>query len=139
VAITARTTELVELALPEATATDAEVVAAQAVVREIPIAAPLREYVARLVLATHPGSDTAPANVRSFVEVGASPRGALAVILAAKSRALLAGEPNVRRADIEAVFRSALEHRMILSFRGEAEGITARAVLDAVWKETPVL
>jgi MoxR-like ATPase len=108
-------------------------------VREIPIARPLREYVARLVSATHPEHVHATKDVRAFVEYGASPRAAIALILGAKAHALLAGEPNVRRADIEAVFRTALIHRVILNFRGEAEGVSVQSLLDQVWKETPVL
>ena len=61
------------------------------------------------------------------------------MIVGAKAHALLAGEPNVRRSDLEAVFRPALVHRVILNFRGEAEGITVPGLLDQVWKETPVL
>jgi MoxR-like ATPase len=139
VAITERNTERVGLRLPEPVASAEEVISAQTVVREIPIARPLREYVARLVSATHPEHVHATKDVRAFVEYGASPRAAIALILGAKAHALLAGEPNVRRADIEAVFRTALIHRVILNFRGEAEGVSVRSLLDQVWKETPVL
>ena len=139
VAIAERNTEGDGAALPKPVASSEEVLSAQAVVREIPIAEPLRQYVARLVLATHPGSEHAPKDVASLVEYGASPRAAIAIILGAKAHALLAGEPNVRRADIEAVFRPALVHRVILSFKGEAEGVSVATLLEQVWKETPVL
>ncbi|MDD5264177.1 MAG: AAA family ATPase [Candidatus Bipolaricaulis sp.] len=139
IAIVERATEGNGVALPESVATAADVLSAQSVVREIPIAQPLREYVARLVLATHPDNRYAPKDVRSFVEYGASPRAAIAIILGAKAHALLAGEPNVRRADIESVFPLALGHRLILSFRGEAEGVAVAALLGRVWEETPVL
>ncbi len=139
VEITERNTEGGGLVLPAPVATAPEVLAAQAVVREIPIAEPLRQYVARLVFATHPTSEHAPKDVKAFVEYGASPRAAIAVILGAKAHALLAGEPNVRKADLEAVFRPALVHRVIRNFKGEAEGVSVAALLDQVWKETPVL
>ena len=138
-AITARNTEGDGPALPSPVVSEHEVCAAQELVRDIPIARPLREYVARLVLATHPESPLAPAEVRSFVEYGASPRAAVACILGAKAHALLAGEPNVRTVDIEAVFPLAFAHRVILSFRGEAEGISVPPLLARVWKETAVL
>jgi MoxR-like ATPase len=137
--ITERNTECAGLVLPKPVASTGEVLSAQAVVREIPIASPLRQYVSRLVLATHPESEHAPKDVKSFVEYGASPRAAIAVVLGAKAHALLAGEPNVRRADIEAVFRPALVHRVILNFRGEAQGVSVPSLLEQVWKETPVL
>ncbi len=139
VAITERNAEGGGVALPQPVASADDVLSAQAVVREVPIAQPLREYVARLVLATHPEGGHAPKDVRSFVEYGASPRAAIATILGAKAHALLADEPNVRRADIEAVFPLALVHRVILSFRGEAEGVSVPALLRRVWEETPIL
>ena len=138
-AITERNTESAGLTLPKPVASAEEILSAQAVVREIPIAWPLRQYVSRLVLATHPESEHAPKDVKSFVEYGASPRAAIAVILGAKAHALLAGEPNVRKVDIEAVFRPALVHRVILNFRGEAEGVSVSTLLEQAWKETPVL
>ncbi|MDD4903379.1 MAG: AAA family ATPase [Candidatus Bipolaricaulis sp.] len=139
VAITERNTEHVGHWLPKPVATAEDVLSAQSVAREIPIARPLREYIARLVFATHPEHGQAPKDIRSFVEYGASPRAAIALILGAKAHALLAGEPNVRRADIEAVFRPALVHRVILNFKGEAEGVSVSSLLDQVWEETPIL
>ncbi len=134
-----RNTESGGIALPKPVASADDVLSAQAVVREIPIAQPLRQYVARLVLATHPDSAQAPKDVRSFVEYGASPRAAIATILGAKAHALLAGEPNVRRTDIESVLPLAFVHRILLSFRGEAEGVAVAALLRRVWEETSVL
>jgi len=137
--IAKRTTEGEGIRLPEPVATAADVLTARDVVREIPIAEGLRDYVARLVLATHPGSAHAPAKVREFVEYGGSPRGAIATILAAKAHAFLAGEVNVRPSDIESVFLPALTHRIILNFRGEAEGIRVGELLSDVWENVPAL
>jgi len=139
VEISRRNTEGEGLKLPQPVAGKAEVLAAQRVVREIPVGEGLRRYVSRLVLATHPSTPNAPSRVRSFVEYGASPRGAIALILAAKARAFLAGAPNVRRADIESVFLPALVHRLILSFKGEAEGIRTESLLRDVWEQTPLV
>jgi len=135
VEITSRNTEGEGIRLPDPVAGADDIVLARRAVREIPIAAGLREYVARLVLATHPIDESAPAMVRDYVEYGASPRGALAVILAAKAHAFLCGEPNVRPADIEAVFGMALGHRLVLNFRGEAEGIPPADLLSDVWNK----
>jgi len=137
--IATRTTEGSGIRLPEPVASAEDVLKARDVVREIPIAEGLRDYVARLVLATHPGSAHAPAKVREFVEYGASPRGAIAAILAAKAHAFLAGEVNVRPSDIEEVFIPALAHRIILNFRGEAEGIRVGELLSDVWENVPAL
>ncbi len=139
VKITERNTEGEGLTLPQPVAGAAEVLTAQRVIREIPIAEELRRYIGRLVLATHPRNPHAPTAVKEFVEYGASPRAAIALVLGAKAHAFLAGEPNVRRADIEVVFLSALVHRVIPNFKGEAEGIAVSDLLAQVFKETPVV
>jgi len=138
VAIAERNTEGAGVVLPQPVASGDDILRARRVVREMPVAEELRRYVARLVMATHPSNALAPACVRDFVEYGASPRGAIALVLAAKARAFLAGQANVRRSDIEEMFVLALQHRMILNFRGEAEGVRVAGVLDEVWKATSV-
>jgi MoxR-like ATPase len=132
-------TEGDDLLLPGPVATGEEIIKARKVVREVPIAGELRRYVGRLVLATHPYSPHATPKVKDFVEYGASPRSAIALILGAKAHAFLAGEGNVRRSDIEAVFHSALVHRVILNFKGEAEGTEVSELLAEVWEGIPVV
>ena len=139
VSISERNTEGAGIQMPAAVASAEEIVLARQVVREIPLAEALREYVSRLVLATHPTSEQAPPRVREFVEYGGSPRAALALIMGAKAHAFLAGEPNVREADIDAVYRLALTHRLVLNFRGEAEGITPNDLLAEIKKHVRVL
>ncbi len=139
VRITTLNTEAAEIAFPEPAASAEDILAARAVVRDLPIAAGLREYVARLVLATHPESEFAPAMVRDFVQYGASPRAAIAVIRAAKAHAFLSGEVHVRPSDIEAAFLPALNHRIILNFKGEAEGASPTTILREVWQKVAVL
>jgi len=139
VEIAQRNTEEEGLQLPQPVATGEEVLAARRVVRELPIAQELRRYVARLVLATHPESPAAPSSVKEFVEYGASPRAAISLIMGAKAHAFLKGESNVRRADIEVVFLPSLVHRVILNFKGEAEGVEISDLLGEVWRETAVV
>jgi MoxR-like ATPase len=105
--------------------------------RQVPIAAPLTDYVVRLVLATHPEGDGAAAAARRHVRVGVSPRGAQAIVLGAKIRALLEGRLNVAYEDIRSVTLPALRHRLILNFEAEAGGVSADDVLRAVVAETP--
>ena len=139
VRITTINTEAAEIAFPEPAASAEDILIARSVVRDLPIAEGLREYVARLVLATHPESEFAPAMVRDFVQYGASPRAAIAVIRAAKAHAFLSGEVHVRPSDIEAVFLPALNHRIILNFKGEAEGASPTTILREVWQKVAVL
>jgi MoxR-like ATPase len=110
--------------------------------REVPIAPSVREFAINVVLGTHPDSPHAPAQVTQFVRYGSSPRGAQAVVVAAKIRALLAGRYNVALDDIVQVALPALRHRLILNFEGEAEGIApdtlVQAILDKARAESEV-
>lgn len=103
--------------------------------RQIPVASHVSEYVARLLLATHPEQPEASSLVKRYVRYGASPRGAQAIILGAKVNALFNGRYNVAFSDVEAVILPAFRHRLILNFEGEAEGITSDAVIEAILKE----
>ena len=108
-----------------------------ALAREVPIARHVREYAVRVLLATHPDQPAAPAIVRQYIRYGASPRGAQAMILAAKVLALLEGRFNVAFADLRAVALPALRHRVILNVQGEAEGLTTDRVISEVIRATP--
>ncbi len=100
--------------------------------REVVLADHLKRFAARLVMATHPEAEGAPDRVKRFVKWGASPRGAQALILAAKALALTRGRPHVAEEDIRDVAFPTLRHRLILSFEGEAEGVGGDDVLEQV-------
>jgi MoxR-like ATPase len=136
--ITLRNTEGPGMSLPKPVATRDDVLTARRIVRDVPVADSLRAYAVRLVQASRPSDPSAPARVRDFVEYGASPRAAISLILAAKAHALLAGEPNVRPVDIEAMLEPAVVHRLLLNFRGEAEGLTPAELLADIRKEISV-
>jgi len=103
-----------------------------------PVATHLTEYVARLIVATHPESDGATPLVRQYVRYGASPRGAQALILGGKINALLEGRFNVSFEDINAIAANALRHRLVLNFEGIAEGIRPDTVIEDVLQALPV-
>jgi MoxR-like ATPase len=105
--------------------------------RQVPVASHLREHAVALVVATHPESDTAPPPVRRFVRFGASPRGAQALVLAAKAMALLDGRPNVSAADLRAVAPAALRHRLVLGYEATAEGVKPDDLVAAVLTAVP--
>ncbi|MBZ0276258.1 MAG: MoxR family ATPase, partial [Anaerolineae bacterium] len=102
-----------------------------------PVASHVNEYVARLIVATHPDNAAAPQIVKDFVRYGASPRGAQALIIGGKINALLDGRFNVSFDDIAAVAKLALRHRLLLNFEGLAEGVSADAIVDELLKVTP--
>ncbi len=138
VEIARKNTEGQGIILPDPVASREDILAARKVVREVPVGDGLRRFVARLVLATHAETDSSPSIVRDFVEYGASPRAAIAILQAAKAHAFLEGEPNVRVRDIEAVYHAAFVHRILLNFRGDAEGVRVSDVISDVWRRTKV-
>ncbi|OGN88190.1 MAG: AAA family ATPase [Chloroflexi bacterium GWC2_73_18] len=135
VAIVDRTTGSA-VARGEKVATAAQVVAMQRLARSVPIASHVTAYAVSVLAASHPDNERAPELVRQYVRYGGSPRGAQALVLAGKIRALLDSRYNVAIDDVRAVALPSLRHRIILNFEGEAEGIgsdaVVRAILDAV-------
>ena len=110
----------------------ADVLAMQRLARAVPIAPHVTAYAVALLAATHPDQPRAPELVREYVRYGGSPRGAQALVAGAKVRALLDGRSNVAVDDLRAVALPALRHRVILNFEGEAEGITADAIVRMI-------
>jgi MoxR-like ATPase len=101
------------------------------VVRAVPVAPHVQEYVVKLVLATHPESrENALAN--KYIRYGSSPRGAQTLILGGKVRALLDGRYNVSLEDIRALLLPSLRHRIILNFEAQADGRTTDDLLDEI-------
>ncbi len=115
----------------------AAVLAMGTLARQVPVASPVSEYAARLVIATHPESDAASEMVRRYVRYGASPRAAQALVLGGKVTALLAGRYNVAFQDLRAVAPAALRHRVLLNFEAQAEGVSADDVVAEVLKAVP--
>jgi MoxR-like ATPase len=110
------------------------IVALSRLARQIPIADELRRYGIALVLATHPDSEYATESTRRYVRYGSSPRGAQALILAAKVRAILDHRYHVSREDLRAVAHPALRHRIILNFEGQAENVQTDDIIDDALK-----
>jgi MoxR-like ATPase len=109
----------------------------QQLVRQVPVASHVKDYAVRLVLATHPKTDTAAPVTNQYLRFGSSPRGAQCLILAGKVRALTQGRFNVSFEDIQAVAAATLRHRLILNFEAEAEGITTDHIITQVLKDVP--
>lgn len=105
--------------------------------RQVPIASSVTDYVVRLVMATHADNPRATPTVRQYVRYGVSPRGAQAIILGSKIRALMEGRLNVAFDDIRAIAPPALRHRMILNFEAESANVTTDDVLATLIGEVP--
>ena len=112
--------------------TGGETLTARELVREVPIAAHVRQFAATLVMATHPQWEEAPDITRRYIRYGASPRAAQGLVLGAKVLALRAGRFAVSVDDVKSIALPVLRHRVILNFEGEAEGIDADRLLSEV-------
>ncbi len=108
----------------------------QRLVREVPVSRHVQDYAVRLLQATHPGPKALD-QVKRFVKFGSSPRGAQALLLAAKIRALLEGRFAASIDDVKAISLPALRHRVLLNFEGEAEGVKTDDILLAIMKNLP--
>jgi len=113
-----------------------DVLAFRELIREVPIVSHVRDFASAIVMATHPQWEQAPDVARRFVRYGASPRGAQALVLGAKVRALADGRYNVSLEDIKAMAVPALRHRVILNFEGEAEGVDTDTLISRVVADT---
>jgi MoxR-like ATPase len=112
----------------------ARILALSALVRQIPLAPEVKRYAIAVVMATHPEHELASPMTKQFVQYGSSPRGAQAIILGAKLRAILDSRYHVARDDIKAVAPMALRHRIILNFEGQADGVPTDAVIANILK-----
>ncbi|MCM2369936.1 AAA family ATPase [Aporhodopirellula aestuarii] len=99
-------------------------------VRRVPIAEEVGAYAVRLVGATRPDREGTPDFINQWVSWGAGLRAAQTLVIGAKARALLSGNAHVRIEDIQTLAHPALRHRVLLSYKAEAEGMTIEKVID---------
>ena len=106
-------------------------------VRSVPIARPIQDYAVRLMMATHPNSTFSNPLATKYSRCGSSPRGAQAMVVGGKIRALLNNRVYVSCDDIRAVAYGALRHRLLLNFEGEAERIDTDTIIKGILETTP--
>lgn len=99
------------------------------VIREVPIAKPVKEYALKVVMGTHPEIDGAPESTKKYIRFGASPRAAQAIITASRARALMEGRYNVSFEDIKYVAYPSLRHRFFLNFDAMADSVTTDGLI----------
>ncbi len=118
--------------------TRAQVLRIQALARAVPVADSVLRYAVRLVRATRPEDPVCPPSVRPLLAYGASPRASQCIILAAKARAVLDGRTTIRIEDIQTLAAATIAHRLVPSFRAEAEGMDGRKLVERLLAEVPV-
>jgi MoxR-like ATPase len=104
----------------------------QDAVLSIVVAPDVVRHAVAMASATRPGEGRAPELVERFVAWGAGPRASQHLILGAKARAALRGQPHAAIEDVNALAHAVLGHRVLINFQGEAERISARDIVDAV-------
>ncbi len=112
----------------------AEIVAAQELIRRVPVADNVIEFAVRLVNMTRPNANGAPGAatpqfVKDFIGYGAGPRASQYLILGAKTRALLHGRFSPEVDDVRAVALPVLRHRIVTNFSAEADNVSAQEII----------
>ena len=110
---------------------------AQRLARRIVVAPHVQSFAVRLTLSTHPSSPFADPKTDKYISVGVSPRGAQALICAAKVMALIDGRYAIAFHDVEAAAVPAFRHRTIRSFEAEADGVTTDAIIERLLEYVP--
>jgi MoxR-like ATPase len=98
----------------------------------------LVSYAVALAAATRLPASVGLGELTEFILYGASPRGPISVVQAARALALIRGRDYATADDIRALAKDALRHRLVLSYQALAEGVTPDRILDAVIDAVPV-
>ncbi|MBN8624944.1 MAG: MoxR family ATPase, partial [Planctomycetes bacterium] len=109
----------------------------QRLVRDVIIAPHVQDFAVRLVLATQPQGEHAGEAAKQWLRYGCGPRGAQALVLAAKVKALLNERFNVSFEDLRSMALPALRHRILLNFEAQAEGVDPDRVLRELLEKLP--
>ncbi|HFS68072.1 MAG TPA: MoxR family ATPase [Flavobacteriia bacterium] len=107
-----------------------QILAYQDLVKKVPVADNVIEYAVRLVGKTRPASAQVPDIVQKYLDWGAGPRASQNLILAAKANALVNGKLSPDIEDVQAVAKGILRHRVLLNYKGEAEGVTVEKIIE---------
>src|SRR5580658_8645158 len=115
----------------------AEILDFQQLVRMVPIAESIADYVVRLVRATRFKNENAPDFVKKYVNYGASVRAAQFIVLAAKARALSRRRYHVTFDDITSLAIPVLRHRILLNFHAESDRVDSDQILHRLLEQLP--
>src|SRR5678815_5377370 len=107
-----------------------EILEFQKLVTRVPVSDQVLGYAWALVRATRPGSPEAPEFVNRWVSWGAGPRGVLALVTSAKARAVLYGRWHATTADVQAVVKASLRHRIAGNFAAQAAQVTSERLIE---------
>ena len=118
-----------------------DIVEARALTDQIYLDEKIAEYILDIIIATRPGQhlqlsrrqqDADLKELPQLISFGASPRGSIALALAAKAYALLQGRTYVLPQDVKTLAPDVLRHRLVLSYEAEAENIDADMIISRI-------
>jgi MoxR-like ATPase len=127
----------VETHTPLRVFTGADILEMQQLVRQVIVAEEIARYAVRLVDASRPGRQSDHPFIREWVKWGAGLRASQSLVLAAKARALILGRYHVSVADVQALARPVLRHRIIPNFYAESDRITSDVLVERLLEAVP--
>lgn len=121
----------------EAVLSGDEILTLQKLVTRVPVSDQVLGYVWALVRATRPGTKEAPEFVNKWVNWGAGPRGVLTLVACAKARAILYGRYHATIADVQAIAKPALRHRLAGNYAAQAAGLNSEKLIEMLMEAVP--
>ena len=109
----------------------------QKLVTRVPVSDQVLGYAWALVRATRPGTEGGPGVRQPLVSWGAGPRGVLTLVTCAKARAILYGRYHATVADVQAVAKPALRHRIAGNYAAQANGLNSEKLIDMLFEAVP--
>lgn len=107
-------------------------------INSVKIAEPLEHYIIELVFATRFPADYGLKSEAKYIQFGVSPRASINLNLAAKAVAYLDGRDYVLPEDIKEIAEDVLNHRIILNYEAEADGINTRNLVKILLEKVPI-
>ena len=121
---------------PSQALTQASLFQARAEVLKLYMADSVEQYIVQLIMATRRPDQYG--ELAQWLEYGGSPRATIALDRCARAHAWLQGKDFVAPEDVQAIAHDVLRHRLIISFKAEAEGIHMDQVIDHILAQVPV-
>jgi MoxR-like ATPase len=115
-----------------------QVIRARRLVHDVYVDGRIKEYVLDIIGATRQPAGAGLADLTTLIEYGASPRAAIFLLRAAKAHAFLQGRGHVIPEDIKALGLDVLRHRLLLTYRADAEGVGPDALLQRIFERVSV-
>ena len=127
-----------ELTRAEAVVTQAELLDARKIIKQVYVDEKVKDYIVEVVFATREPQKHGLKDLAPLIEYGASPRASIALNLAARAHAFLRHRGYVTPEDVKAVGPDVLRHRLVLTYEADAEEVTAEQVVRKVFEVVEV-